>query len=104
LIEHRVLNSDINDGSLFLTGVVCILNNIKNWQGTDISPQQQLKGVFSIAAREDQCYVQAVCEVYDKSFRSQRLGSKEFCRVILIGKNLDHTTIKESFEHLIDCQ
>jgi len=64
----------------------------------------RLKGVFSIAAREDQCYVQAVCEVYDKSFRSQRLGSKEFCRVILIGKNLDHTTIKESFEHLIDCQ
>ncbi|XP_065069811.1 zinc-regulated GTPase metalloprotein activator 1-like isoform X1 [Rhopilema esculentum] len=62
----------------------------------------RLKGIFSVAGQGSRCFVQAVCEIYDKVFTADWENNERINRIIIIGKNLDNDWIKESFRHLVE--
>eukprot|EP00112_Aurelia_sp_Birch-Aquarium-sp1_P009695 Seg2110.3 transcript_id=Seg2110.3/GoldUCD/mRNA.D3Y31 product="COBW domain-containing protein 2" protein_id=Seg2110.3/GoldUCD/D3Y31 len=61
----------------------------------------RMKGIFCVKGYESQCFVQAVYEIYDKTFANKWNDQKRINRIILIGKNLDNEAINRSFEELI---
>lgn len=61
----------------------------------------RLKGIFSLTSSEKQCLVQAVCEIYDRTFTIPWENSDRINRVVLIGKNLDKSILKKELEKLV---